>query len=147
MAFFDREVEEAVLAKRWETDCTEMTLTQNATENPRVHRGKGLLRQNAEGGLCFRIYPPGDGPLEGTFDKCSERITAGQLVPDDEFYTLRATDWGGRVWTCAQVHPKISTTGCSGTLYGMISGEAFDLRCEIAEHNIGKSYFLRMVLD
>jgi len=123
MSFAGWEVEEKLLAKQWEIDCIDITLTQNATPNPHQYRGKGHLRQEADGVVTFRLYLPNDYIKESQIELGSSN-DAGMLVPRDAYYTLAATDWYARVWTCNRVHPDISTTDAGGRLSSVISGKA-----------------------
>ena len=108
------DVEGPVLAKRWEIDCIDITLTQNETPNPRTYCGKGFLRQNAEGVVSFRLYPANEKQLEWT-SVLPSPSEAGKLYPGDHYYSLygslgssdvRAGDnvpSGGRVGTVGSI--------------------------------------------
>lgn len=144
MAFTDREVEEAILAKRWETDCVDITLTQNDVPAPRIYRGRGYLRQDSEGVVNFHVYPPMDGEPEGAHDFNSSGA-AGRLLAPSAYYTLSAIDWYGRVWTSDRVICDISTTYCSGEPYGIVFGQVRELKSEKKDFCRSDNYHLRMV--
>jgi hypothetical protein len=139
-----RDVEGPLLAKRWEIDCVDTTLTQNDTDKPVTYRGKGYLRQDADGVVCFRLYPPAEGFSAPSWDGTAGR-NAGKLVPGDAYYSLSATDWYGRVWKCPRVDPDVSTTYCGAQPHGQVSGKAYDLRCDEKSWVSEDVYFLRMV--
>jgi hypothetical protein len=146
MGFGTRDIEEALLARRWEIDCVDITLTQNDTPDPRSYRGKGFLRQDAEGVVGFRLYPPSPGEPAGAWDGFSKgSADAGKIVPGNEYYTLSATDWYGRIWKCQRVQPEVSITYCGAQPHWLIAGKAFDLKAEEKSGHSADAYLLRIV--
>lgn len=144
MAIKWRDVEGPLLEDRWEIDCVEITLTQNETPTPRVHRGKGYLRQDEEGVACFRLYPTKSDVLQDPFADYTPG-NEGKLVPGSSYYSLTATDWYGRVWRCPRVDPDTNYTHLNAEQHRVVSGKAYELVTEDDSGFSSDAYFLKMV--
>lgn len=87
-------------------DCLEIALTQNGIDTPRTYRVAGSLFISPANGVEARIVWPRDD--QHPFDmlgalNAAQGIQSGDLFPDDCYFSLRAVDTAGRIWT----HPAI----------------------------------------
>lgn len=88
-----------------ELDCPEMTVRQDGVAAPIVHSGPGLIRQNPDRGIEFRLFctakdglPPRCDPFHPEGD-----VEAGRLIPTHHYYSLQAIDQHGREWVSRRV--------------------------------------------
>lgn len=84
-------------------DCPRIVLTQQAAASPKRVFGRGMISLLDAGAFKLRMYT--DDSSRDPFEDLvrQSRIVPGQLFPDDEFYTLEATDLSGTVWNCSDV--------------------------------------------
>ena len=106
-------------------DCGKVELTQLREESPRRHLGRGLLLLR-EGEFHFRIYAdPAANQHLTALDELREMgtWTAGEIIPKEEYYQLKATDLSGREWSCAQVQVKLHGGQHGLVITGRMFGE------------------------
>jgi len=105
------EITTAFQQRTLEIDCVEMVLTQSASANPIVHKGKGYIRQDTNDVLTFKIYATETRNLT-PFDsfKSSLGATAGQLFSPSDFFDLSATSNEGTVWHAERIIPRYNWT-------------------------------------
>jgi hypothetical protein len=102
----DQALKKTFLEGNFAVDCLEITLTQNGIDTPRTYRVAGCLFISPANGVEARLVWPRDD--EHPFDtfgalNAAQRIQSGDLFPDDCYFSLRAVDTAGRIWT----HPAI----------------------------------------
>jgi hypothetical protein len=86
-------------------DCSEFCLTQNTENQPRMFRGPGYIRQGPDGTLCFKIYTTETNNYD-PYHSVEELGPPGTLVSEVQFYSLKATDSYGKIWTCTELSLK-----------------------------------------
>jgi len=95
-------------------DCLTMELISQSRPQPRRFTGPGFFRQSPTRRLEFTIYCV-EATDVGTYFDDLVATTAAVLVPDQDFFQLRATDWLGAVWESERIVPDASF-GSSGTI-------------------------------
>src|SRR5665213_2002404 len=90
----------------FDTDCKEMTLTQNKVGGARFE-GQGYIRQAEDGALNFKIYVTKRENAEPA-DHINEwlRRASGKLHPEEMFYDLVAVGRDGTQWTAQRILPN-----------------------------------------
>lgn len=108
---------DALKAGILDLDCSEICLTQDASENPRIFRGPGYIRQDDDGKIVFKLYPPGDNHRG-----IAALGTPGLLIPPERYYTFTASDTKGNDWTGNRVMPKVSVSHLAGRTVAIVHG-------------------------
>lgn len=102
----DDDFKQAYLGGRLAIDCLEITLTQNGIDNPRRYELVGSFFVNPENGVEARLVWERDAahPYDqlASFN-AMQRVQSGDIYPDEHYFSLRAVDTAGRVWT----HPAV----------------------------------------
>jgi hypothetical protein len=104
-------------------DCLEITLTQNATDSPRIYTAAGSIFASPENGAEARLVWKRDA--DHPYDQIAifnemQRVKSGELIPADHYFALRAVDIAGNCWTHPAVllkrdekqHAEILTVSC-----------------------------------
>lgn len=105
-------------------DCLEITLTQNATDSPRIYTAAGSIFASPENGAEARLVwkRDTDHPYKQlAFLTAMQRVKSGELIPADQYFALRAVDITGNCWTHPAVelkrdemqHAEILTVSCN----------------------------------
>lgn len=81
-----------------------MQLKQEGVSNPIIYSGPGSVIQTSNGELQFKLYHCGRVDLSATF--LDLKIELGGTVPDDQFFSLKATDSMAREWTSKRIMPS-----------------------------------------
>jgi hypothetical protein len=109
---------EEIRGNRFHLDLLEMTLVRRGDPSD-AYRGPGFVRQAAGGKLEFRIY---DRSRQTSFASRMMSLSAGVIIPDEEFYDLEGRDLRGRIWRASQILPNDEGTFgvdgcvCEGTI-------------------------------
>jgi hypothetical protein len=96
-------------ARRLHIDCVEMELLRNVAANAERYTGSGYIDQDDAGVITFRMYA---ATTENT--SAVERLQAlminkaGAVYGDADFFTLRAKDYSGSLWTAERLLPQSS---------------------------------------
>ncbi len=86
-------------------ECSKVELTREDGGDSFSYRGPGCVWQNAEGQLRFKVYPTAvETPASELPAACVG--TAGQLVPDDRYFSFASVDVLGRRWTSRRILPE-----------------------------------------
>ncbi len=104
-------------------DCLEITLTQNATDSPRIYTAAGSIFASPENGAEARLVWKRDSnhPYnQFAILNAMQRVKSGELIPADHYFALRAVDIAGNCWTHPTVllkcdetqHAEILTVSC-----------------------------------
>jgi hypothetical protein len=87
-------------------------VTQNKAEKPKLYKGPGIIRQDEDGNLVFKIYATS---VENTnlFIDFRGQLSpqSGKIYEAEDFYTLAASDYHGGRWTAERVLPDSSWYG------------------------------------
>jgi hypothetical protein len=120
-----QEIVEQLRLRAWSVDCPEMKLGQASAPGPTEYVGPGYLRQEADGVIRYKLYPP----PSATFDPRSLFPTmhvAGRINAADRFYQLEAMDKGGTVWRVERTVPNPDTSFVGGRYFKLVTGEAYE---------------------
>lgn len=106
----DDEFKQAYLQGKLAIDCLEITLTQNGADKPRIYKLAGSLLVNVDNGVEGRLVWPRDA--EHPYDMFAsllalQNVKSGDLFPENHYFSLRAIETGGRVWTHPAVFLKV----------------------------------------
>ena len=120
------ELVERLRERTLSVDCVEMTLGQSSPHGSITYIGPGYLRQEADGSIIYKLYPP----ASTTFDPRSIAVSmgpAGQVLGSDQFYRLKARDVTGIIWQVERTLPSSENCVLDGRHFRVISGEAHEL--------------------
>ena len=84
-----------------ELRCPKMVLRQEGTDTPVVTAGSGVIRQDSDRILEFVLLDTKPVSVRDKMRRYAERSNnwrSGQLLPDDEYFSLEATDIDGVAW-------------------------------------------------
>ena len=82
----------------WKVECHTMVLERKSL-SPEKFFGPGMIYQAENGTLHFKLYVI----REKRQPKMSQRLKAGQLIPDSAYFDLSATDSNGRTWKSKRI--------------------------------------------
>jgi hypothetical protein len=121
-----KELAEELRQRTWTVDCPEMKLGRPGTPGPTEYIGPGYLRQEADGTITYKLYPPPPAKFDprSTFPKMG---AAGNILGDDFFYRLDAMDKGGTVWRVERTLPTPDTSFVGGRQFRLVTGVAHEL--------------------
>ena len=132
LTFALEEIVEQLRSGSFELDCLDMTL-QERTSDATPISGAGNFSVASDGTLQVKMYARGAPPP-------LPQLPAGELIPRDSLYCLRATDLRRRQWTCDFLFPdKCDFSGSDSVIratimdlkhvedYGAIPGDEVDL--------------------
>lgn len=90
-----------------EIDCIDMQLIQNKTTNPISFRGNGYLRQTNNDTLQFKLYATESINTNMIADlNVTQSLKSGEIISEDEYYSLAATANDGVTWTAENIIPN-----------------------------------------
>lgn len=89
---------------KFKVECSSMVLTK-AGGSPLVVKGPGEIWQNSEGILQFKIFTDQAG-YRCLQDYRARPGIVGQLIPDEDFFTLEAREYGMAEWTARRIIPS-----------------------------------------
>jgi hypothetical protein len=98
----DQELD-AVLNGSFELHSLHMTLSRPRTNE--YYEGAGYIRTSSAGDFEYRLYDRGST----FFSIPRPKRQRGQLLTDDDLFTLNAIDPKGRTWKAAGLQPSYST--------------------------------------
>lgn len=115
-------------AGRFELRCGRMLLHQASASRDEGSSGSGYLRQTPTGELALVMFvgaqPP---PPEIVWDT---KKRSGELFGNDDYYSLEATDFSGRLWTAGRVRPNFTQFHGSGAQLWMAEAMLRELHCK-----------------
>ena len=117
---------EKLRLRTWSVDCGEMKLGQPSAPGPTEYVGPGYLRQEVDGTITYKLYPP----PPTTFDSQSIFPTmgvAGRLVGPERFYQLEAIDKAGTVWRVERTLPNPDTSFVGGRQFRLVTGVVHEI--------------------
>lgn len=110
----------------WSLDCPEMKLGQASSSEPTEYAGPGYLRQEPDGTITYKIYPP----PSATFDPTSliPRIgVPGRILDETVFHQLESTGIDGTIWRSDRTLPSPHTSFVVGRLLRVVTGATREL--------------------
>lgn len=114
-----------VMDKKFILDCPQMLLSpQLSTSSKKNYSGPGYVSQNPDGGLVFKIYC-NEGAISHLFEEIERfnSIKSGEILGEEHFYSLLATDITGRQWKSKWIDPD----PCFGSSGSIIKGKVKEL--------------------
>lgn len=101
------EVVRKIVANGIKLDCPKIVLTQNSKDSPRTWSFAGSLEFDVREGVSARLFSTSpERPRNGIdeFFKQINETRPGEFYPAHRYYSLKATDVDGNVWTSDHVH-------------------------------------------
>jgi hypothetical protein len=83
-------------------DFKEIKLTQLGDGNTKKFEGPGYIEQNQDGTLTYKLFHNSGIGLKEFFGRFN-RIKAGELIPEDHYYSFEGTDIYDREWTSERI--------------------------------------------
>ncbi len=90
-------------------DCYKIVLTQehSDTNKPIEYSGPGVIYQDGEDKFGVKLFCQND--VDYTYDLLKiNRIRPGEIIRDEEFFTMKAYDMYGTVWESNSILPQLS---------------------------------------
>src|SRR5215210_5457423 len=97
----------ALRAGEFELHCLEMRLERKSADERCVISGPGRIAQLPDGQLGLTVYAPEQFELGFSY----LAWPAGQVIPEDAYFALTATDIYGRQWTSHHILPHVTRSG------------------------------------
>jgi hypothetical protein len=141
---FNHSDEQALLAGTLTLDCPVIELIPECSDSQEPsYRGSGLISISAKGGFDIRLYFAETNSESKVF---RERLfwpkwTAGELVEDQLYYRLEATDLDNRCWRSTRILPN-KTAGMAGAV---VRAETHKLILSETNNVAAKGNHLRLV--
>jgi hypothetical protein len=90
-----------------EISCRKIELAQDIGSRKKKYVGPGIIAQDAQGQIVFRIFVANVENTDAARDlEDAEAFRAGKLIASEDYFTLTATDYEGVVWTADQILPS-----------------------------------------
>ena len=99
-----------------------MSLRKNDEDKQVEYKGSGFVRQEEDGSLAFKLYSNEAVAPRDFFEPST--LSAGELIPDKEFFSLTATDVTYRTWQAERI--LIDQNVGAGTVF---SGSLYEMTC------------------
>jgi hypothetical protein len=80
----------------------EIKLTQLGDGSNRIFVGPGLIEQNGDGALTYKIFYNSGFSLDKFFDHFNN-LTIGKLIPENQYYSFEGIDIYGRKWISEKI--------------------------------------------
>ena len=92
-----------------EIDCIDIRLTQKKDKDPIIHTGPGTIYQDEHGILQLKLYSKlNDMQKELSFQ--FKHYTPGEIITDDNYFTLSAIDMSSSKWFADNVRITVSAS-------------------------------------
>lgn len=103
----------SLLAGDFEMAMSNCALRQCGGGSPIIYEGPGLLAQEPDKSIRLRVFAAPLAPSEAFDRELSRDLTAGELVPDSQYYDFEGSDPYGKCWSANRI--SIETDFGSGT--------------------------------
>jgi hypothetical protein len=103
---------------RFRIECNQMVLSK-AGGTPLVVRGPGEIWQDVDGTLQYKIFTDQLG-YRGLQEYMGQPGVVGQLIPDDEFFSLEVYEYNTPQWTARRIIPSSRGNLHEGVAYGYL---------------------------
>ena len=128
------------ISNSFEIDCIDIRLTQKKNKDPIVYTGPGTIYQDEHGILQLKLYSKlsdADKEIPHHF----KHHKPGKIIPNDYFFTLKATDMSGNEWLADNIWISVNV---SSTLTNVIIKSKLDeiktIELKEARANAEKNY-------
>ncbi len=115
-------------------------LKQEATDDAIVYSGPGSITQASNGDFRLKLYHLGKIKLSEAFRGIG--VGVGEILPDNQYFSLTGTDCSGRKWTSE--HITLSTSECFPNDAMIITGNLRSLQNEQTISREFKSAYLTL---
>jgi hypothetical protein len=106
-------------------ECPDIVLRQNSETSPVIYEGPGSIYQTPEGELAFKCYARGKGDFRALGRLLgSNAPKVGQIIPRDQYFSLKALSLRGEEWLGEYILPEVSQ-GVDGDQ--IVTGHLYEL--------------------
>jgi len=91
-------------------DFKEIKLTQLGLEEGKTFLGPGYLEQDQDGSLKYKLFNSSGISISELFGRF-KGIKAGELIPENHYYSFEGTDIQGRKWTSEKIDIDFHNSG------------------------------------
>jgi hypothetical protein len=114
----NKDIVEEIKDSIFQLDCFEIILIQNTKNNPKTYTGPGVIYQEKDGLLKFKVFPPGEIDKTEYFFNIPK---LGKIIDKEEFFNLKALDFSGDEWFSDNIELSKSINSTFNKM--IISGE------------------------
>src|ERR1700723_1793983 len=109
----------------------DIVLRQNSEASPVVYEGPGSIYQTPDGELAFKCYARGKGDFRALGRLLgSNAPKEGQIIPRDQYFSLKALSLRGEEWLREYILPEVSQ-GVDGDQ--IVTGHLYELVKRVEE--------------
>jgi hypothetical protein len=94
---FNKETIDKFISNSFEIDCIDIRLTQKKDKDPIIYTGPGTIHQDEHGILQLKLYSK-INDIKKELSHQFKHHTPGEIIADDNYFTLRAIDMSGKKW-------------------------------------------------
>ena len=94
---FNKETIDKFISNSFEIDCIDIRLTQKKDKDPIIYTGPGTICQDEHGMLQIKLYSKINDKKKELSHQFKQH-TPGEIIADDNYFTLRAIDMSGKKW-------------------------------------------------
>lgn len=99
---FNKETIDKFISNSFEIDFIDIRLTQKKDKDPIIYTGPGTIYQDEHGILQLKLYSK-INDIKKELSHQFKHYTPGEIIADDNYFTLRATDMSGKKWVADNI--------------------------------------------
>ena len=99
---FNEETIDKFISNSFEIDCIDICLTQKTDEDPIIYTGPGTIYQDKHGILQLKLYSKSND-IEKDLSHQFKHYPPGKIIPNEDYFTLKATDMFGNEWVADNI--------------------------------------------
>ena len=99
---FNKETIDKLISNSFEIDCIDICFTQKTDKNPIIYTGPGTIYQDEHGILQLKLYSK-INDIDKELSHQFKHYTPGEIITDDNYFTLRATAMSGKKWVADNI--------------------------------------------
>ncbi|MEA2095258.1 MAG: hypothetical protein U9P73_01005, partial [Candidatus Cloacimonadota bacterium] len=111
-----KEIKESV----FQLDCINIELIQNTKNNPKIYSGPGLIYQEKDGALKYKMFPPEDINII-EYDNFFNFPKLGEMIGEEEYYSLKILDIANNEWFSERIQLNKSISSVMSKM--IVSGD------------------------
>lgn len=142
---FNKETIDKFISNSFEIDCIDICLTQKTDEDPIIYTGPGTIYQDKHGILQLKLYSKSND-IEKDLSHQFKHYPPGKIIPDEDYFTLKATDMSGNEWVADNIliSANVSPSTASMVIKSKLA-EIKTIESNEARSNTEKNYLFIIV--
>lgn len=100
--FIDEKRVQSLTAKKFELDCSNISLTQQVSDSPIMYSGPGTIYQDENGVLNLKAYHT-TKDIKKEFSFRFQHHTPGKIIGREKYFCLEAVDMFGYLWVSENI--------------------------------------------